>query len=140
MRLHTLRPPYKGKLKKRIGRGGKRGTYSGRGMKGQRARAGHRIRPALRDLTGRIPKLRGTKFRGKSKRPSVLDVSQLSRRLEGSVVTRKSLEDAGFISRSRQTVKILGDGEITRAITVRGVPLSRSAKEKIIKAGGKVEE
>lgn len=59
MQLHQLQPLYKLKDKKRIGRGGKRGTYSGRGQKGQKARAGHKIRPALRDLIQRLPKLRG---------------------------------------------------------------------------------
>lgn len=59
MQLHTLQPLHALKDKKRIGRGGKRGTYSGRGQKGQRSRAGRKIRPALRDLIQRLPKLRG---------------------------------------------------------------------------------
>ena len=61
MQLHELRPTEERKAKKRVGRGGKRGTYSGRGMKGQKARAGRRIRPAMRDLMQRTPKLRGVK-------------------------------------------------------------------------------
>ena len=61
MQLHELRPVHKNKSKKRIGRGGKRGTYSGRGMKGQKSRAGRKIRPAIRDLIQRTPKLRGAK-------------------------------------------------------------------------------
>lgn len=60
MQLHQLKPLHPNKRPKpRVGRGGKRGTYSGRGQKGQRARAGHRIRPASRDLLQRLPKLRG---------------------------------------------------------------------------------
>ncbi len=59
MQLHTLQPIYKLKAKKRVGRGGSRGTYSGRGQKGQKARSGHKIRPAERDLIQRLPKLRG---------------------------------------------------------------------------------
>lgn len=57
MQLHTLQPAHKLKSKKRIGRGGKRGTYSGRGVKGQKARAGRKIRPAIRDLIQSLPKL-----------------------------------------------------------------------------------
>ena len=63
MQLHELRPKTKNKPRKRIGRGGKRGTISGRGTKGQNARAGRKKRPELRDIIKRIPKLRG---RGKS--------------------------------------------------------------------------
>jgi len=61
MQLHELNPEHKNKTKKRIGRGGKRGTYSGRGMKGQNARAGRKLRPAIRDLIQQLPKLRGSK-------------------------------------------------------------------------------
>ena len=61
MQLHEVVPIHKNKSKKRIGRGGKRGTYSGRGMKGQKSRAGHKISPAIRDLLQRTPKLRGVK-------------------------------------------------------------------------------
>lgn len=59
--LHTIKPTVRIKSRKRIGRGGKRGTYSGRGMKGQKSRAGRKIRPAVRDLIQRTPKLRGAR-------------------------------------------------------------------------------
>ena len=59
MQLHQLKPDHSRVTEKRIGRGGKRGTYSGRGTKGQHARSGHRIRPAERDFIQRLPKLRG---------------------------------------------------------------------------------
>lgn len=68
MNLHQIAPANKSKSKKRIGRGGKRGTYSGRGVKGQKARAGRKIRPATRDLIQQIPKLRGSKNKGSRKR------------------------------------------------------------------------
>jgi len=61
MQLHEIQPIHKNKSKKRVGRGGKRGTYSGRGLKGQKSRAGRKIRPAIRDLMQRTPKLRGVK-------------------------------------------------------------------------------
>ena len=59
MQLHELKPIHKNKESKKIGRGGKRGTYSGKGMKGQRSRAGARMQPIIRELTKRYPKLRG---------------------------------------------------------------------------------
>jgi large subunit ribosomal protein L15 len=67
MQLHELKPFHPNKKQRRVGRGGKRGTTSGRGTKGQKARAGHRIRPAERDLIQRLPKLRGFKNKPKKK-------------------------------------------------------------------------
>ncbi|MBU2101416.1 hypothetical protein KKH05_01725 [Patescibacteria group bacterium] len=68
MNLHDISPINKNKKKKRIGRGGKRGTFSGRGIKGQKSRAGRKIRPASRDLIQQLPKLRGSKNMGARKR------------------------------------------------------------------------
>lgn len=62
MQLHELRPKHKLKKRKRIGRGGKRGTYSGRGVKGQKSRSGRRFAPVIRSLIKRYPKLRGYRF------------------------------------------------------------------------------
>lgn len=59
MQLHELQAIHENKEAQRIGRGGKRGTTSGRGQKGQKSRSGHRIRPAVRDMIQRLPKLRG---------------------------------------------------------------------------------
>jgi large subunit ribosomal protein L15 len=61
MQLHQLQPITKKKAEKRVGRGGKRGTYSGRGLKGQKARAGRKIRPAIRDYIQKLPKIKGAK-------------------------------------------------------------------------------
>ena len=66
MQLHQLKPTHKAKAAKRVGRGGKRGTYSGRGMKGQKSRAGARMQPLVRELIKRYPKLRG--YRRKAKK------------------------------------------------------------------------
>jgi len=66
MQLHELQPTHKTKTSKRIGRGGKKGTYSGRGMKGQKSRAGARMQPLVRELIKRYPKLRG--YRRKAKK------------------------------------------------------------------------
>jgi len=60
VQLHNIQPNTKRKTPKRVGRGGKRGTYSGRGLKGQKSRAGRKIRPQLRDIIKRIPKKKGS--------------------------------------------------------------------------------
>jgi len=65
MQLHQIQPLNKRKSKRRVGRGGKRGTYCGRGMKGQRARTGAKVRPEIRDLIKKIPKIRGYRFKRK---------------------------------------------------------------------------
>lgn len=77
MQLHQISPAHKANNqdKKRIGRGGKRGTYSGHGMKGQKARAGHRIRPAERDLIQHLPKLRGSGNKGVARRKKVAKIA-----------------------------------------------------------------
>src|SRR3989344_3427584 len=98
----------KHKKAKRIGRGGKRGTTSGRGTKGQKSRSGHRIRPAARDLLIRLPKLRGLGAHGGNKsiqeKPSALNVGDLNK-LSEILLTRKNLGN----------VKILGGGDLNRS-------------------------
>lgn len=66
MQLHELKPNHKLKKTKRVGRGGKRGTYSGHGIKGQKSRAGRKMQPIIRNIIKRYPKLRGHKFKSKS--------------------------------------------------------------------------
>lgn len=138
MQLHQLRPNYKHKNKKRIGRGGKRGTYSGRGMKGQKSRAGHRIRPAKRDLIQRLPKLRGFKFKSFQPRTTVLNLSNLEKKIKGNIINRQVLLEAGLIRKSDKRIKILGEGEIKRAFQIQGLEISQSAKQKIEVAGGRI--
>jgi len=144
MQIHNL-PSLDGKRAKRIGRGGKRGTYSGRGLKGQKSRAGRRIRPAERDLIIRIPKRRGFKNKPTSPKPTVFNLKNLALVIKGragggSVVLNKQfLLEVGYLPRNfRGGVKILGGGEIGVPVRVEGLKVSGSAKEKIEKAGGKV--
>lgn len=73
MQLHELRPLHRGKKRKRVGRGGKRGTYSGRGQKGQKSRAGRRLKPVIREIIKRYPKLRGYKFKARAKEQKYVD-------------------------------------------------------------------
>ena len=75
MQLHQIQPSHTRKTKRRVGRGGKRGTYCGRGTKGQRARAGKKLKPAIREIIKKIPKLRGYKLKRKIK-PKLKSKSQ----------------------------------------------------------------
>jgi large subunit ribosomal protein L15 len=147
MQLHEIKPTSPRKDAKRIGRGGKRGKTSGRGGKGQTARAGSSMRPEMRDIIKRLPKLRGFgKNRARTVNsgrivPIAVNVSALEAAFEnGAQVTVATLKTAGVISRSGKTtkVKILGNGELTKKLTVTGCLVSGSAKEKIEKAGGSI--
>lgn len=118
----------KDKKKKRIGRGGKRGTTSGRGTKGQRSRSGHRIRPAERDLLIRLPKLRGYKNKSIKKKSLALNVGNLEKSQE-TIFSKKTFGN----------VKILGGGELKKSVTIEGLPVSKTARNKIEKAGGAIK-
>ncbi len=128
-----------------VARGGKRGKTAGRGGKGQSARAGNKRRPEWRDIIKKLPKLRG---RGKNSnksiqtKPAIINLSILEKSFDaGASVTPTILVESGVIStQSGKTpkVKILGDGEITKALKVSGCFVSGSAKDKIEKAGGTI--
>ncbi len=138
MQLHTLKRKHiNWDRTTRVGRGGKRGTMSGGGQKGQKSRSGHRIRPAIRDLIQRLPKLRGYRNKAKSDPVAVVTLSTLNR-LSGTVVSRQTLIDAG-VAEKGQAIKILATGRLTRAITIEGLKISAGAKQKIEKAGGSIK-
>jgi large subunit ribosomal protein L15 len=128
-----------------VGRGGKRGKTSGRGGKGQSARAGNKRRPEWRDIIKKLPKLRG---RGVSQNKPVSDYMTVVNvgRIEeafsaGDMVTPATLIEKGVVytqSGRIPAIKILGDGEITKAVKISGCFISGSAKEKIEKAKGEV--
>jgi large subunit ribosomal protein L15 len=145
MQLHDLKRKTPQKAQKRVGRGGGRGKTSGRGTKGQKARAGHRIRPDVREQLKKLPKLRGRGINGLMSiqtRPQAVNVSTLEAVFAaGDAINPTTLRERGVV-RGRKgatsLVKILGDGEVTKAFTVTGCTVSKSAKEKIEKAGGSV--
>lgn len=141
MQLHHLKRPNHIKNKKRVGRGGKRGRYCGRGIKGQKARAGAKIRPHIRDFIKSIPKLRGVKFKSRKEKPQVVNLKDIDSKFEDNkqIVSPQSLEEKGLISDAKKKVKILGMGKITKSLTFKEVDFSESAKKKIKKAGGKIE-
>lgn len=132
MQLHQLQSIHKNKNKKRIARGGKRGTYSGRGQKGQKSRAGAKIRPAERDLIMRIPKRRGFKNKPFSPKAWVINVGDLEKKFDNSQTITKKLFKA-------KRVKILGEGEVKKPFIIGGLELSKKAKEKIKAAGGTIK-
>jgi len=136
MLINEIKISNKNQNKKRVGRGGKRGTYSGRGLKGQKSRAGHKIRPAERELIQRLPKFRGYKNRSLESN-FVLNVSDLEK--IGSKISLPLLRQKKILNKSfRGIVKILGQGEIKSAVEVENILTSKTAKEKIESAGGKV--
>ena len=148
MQLHQLKPNTTRKDAKRIGRGGKRGKTSGKGGKGQTARAGGRPRPEMRDIIKRIPKLRG---HGKNRArtvnnervlPEVVNLKVLEAAfVAGDTVSPQTLMAKGIITTKKgkmPKVKILGTGELTKKITLSGCIFSESVKVKIEKVGGSV--
>jgi len=143
MQIHQVIPKTKSRKGKYIGRGGKRGTYSGRGIKGQKARAGRKMRPEIRDLIKKLPKKRGYRSKSFRKDSAVVNLDVLNKKLaDNSEITPKVLVEKGFIKAlggKIPPVKILGKGETDKKFLVSGCLISVSAKEKIEKAGGTVE-
>ena len=144
MQTHTLKPKTKSQSKKLVGRGGGRGKTSGRGHKGQKARAGNSVRPAVRDLMKKIPKLRGYRFNSIQTKPQVVNVGELAEAFaKGDTVTPDTLAEKGLITGrkgTKTTAKILGEGEIKVALTISGCKVSGSARDKITAAGGTISE
>jgi large subunit ribosomal protein L15 len=145
--LHNLTPPPGShRNRQRLGRGpgSGKGKTSGKGHKGSMARAGHggpgggkpRFEGGQMPLTRRLPKRGFTPpFRVESQEVALEDLA----RVAGGEVTRETLVAAGLIDDGKGPAKVLANGEITKAVTVRGVKLSAGARAKIEAAGGKVE-
>jgi large subunit ribosomal protein L15 len=145
IRLHNLQPaPGSRKNRKRIGRGKGSGSgkTAGRGQKGQNSRSGSHRNPGFEGgqmpLYRRLPKLGG--FTPRNRRVyAVVNVVDLERFEANMVVDPAALAGAGLIKKERESVKILGDGELTTSLTVRAHAFTRTAREKIEAAGGKAE-
>ncbi|MEK7604791.1 MAG: uL15 family ribosomal protein [Patescibacteria group bacterium] len=150
MQLNALSPRTKNTKRPAVGRGGKRGKTSGRGGKGQTARAGHHIRPEVRDLIKKLPKRRG---HGKNRARTVrtnripfsavnLDALELNFKA-GETVSPATLLARGVVRRAKgraPAVKLLGTGTLTKALTIAGCTLSVTARTAITKAGGTISE
>lgn len=148
MQIHNIKRIHPNKESRRIGRGGVHGKTSGRGTKGQNARAGHKKRPEIRDIIKKIPKKRGYgKNRAQSVvhsdlRPVAINMTHLEKNLEAGVVTMALLVEKGIVDTQKGKiphVKILANGEVTKKFTIKGLFISEGAKAKIVAAGGSVE-
>lgn len=144
MKLHELCPaPGSAKKAYRVGRGAGSGNgkTAGKGHKGQNARSGGGVRPGFEG--GQMPLQRRVPKRGFvnifATVYSTVNVSDLERFENGTVVDADVLREAGLIKKLCDGVKVLGNGELTKNLTVKAVAFSASAKEKIEKAGGKAE-
>jgi large subunit ribosomal protein L15 len=146
MNIHELKIK-KRKARKRIGRGGKRGTYSGRGNKGQKSRSGVSIDPLFEggrsSLVERLKKMPG--FKSTHPKKINVNLNDLERHFkDGEIVSVENLVKIGLIDKikaKRARVKILGDGKIAKKLTFdKDILFSKSAEEAIKKAGGNMVE
>ena len=142
--LDRLRRPRGAKKRPKIvgrGRGSGHGKTSGRGEKGQNARASGGVRPGFEGgqmpLIRRVPK-RGFTFEGKAKF-EVVSLQRLAKFAAGVEITPEFLKKANIVKKHVSRVKILGDGELKHPLTIKAHAFSKSALEKIQKAGGKAE-
>ncbi|WP_427340476.1 50S ribosomal protein L15 [Caloranaerobacter sp. DY30410] len=144
MKLHELRPNEGStKARKRLGRGTAtgQGKTAGRGQKGQKARSGGGVRPGFEG--GQMPLYRRLPKRGFTNRFAkeyvIVNVETLNRFEDNTEVTPELLLETGIIKKVMDGVKILGDGELNKKLTVKAHKFSKSAIEKIEGVGGKVE-
>ncbi len=142
MQIHQLQPIHKNRKARRIGHGGKKGTYSGRGMKGQKSRTGYRTQPRIRELLKKYPKLRGYRRKKIGEKPTPVNLELLEKYFDSEETVNPRLLAQKNIVRTIKgripVVKILAKGEITKVFVIEDCGVSQAAKEKIEKAGGKV--
>ena len=154
MQLHELKSQNKSKKSKRVGRGGKRGTYSGHGMKGQKSRAGHRIRPGFRGgdtpFWKLFPKQRGSskkvevkhaKFQVHHIKPVAINLSLINSKFnDGDNINAKTLVRKQLIATGRNGIKILSEGKLDKKLKFSGnMKYSKVALVKIENSGSTVE-
>lgn len=154
MQLHELKTTKKPQKKKRVGRGGKRGTYSGHGMKGQKSRAGARIRPGFRGgdnpLWKLFPKQRGAskkievkhaRFRVANQEFKIVNLGKINDNFkDGEAVSPKVLAKRGLIVSTKGGVKILNNGDFNKKLKFSGLKFSKSAIAKLEKSGSSIVE
>lgn len=144
MKLHELKPnPGSNKNRKRLGRGtaSGQGKTAGRGQDGQKSRSGGGVRPGFEG--GQMPLYRRLPKRGFTNifatEYAEVNVEVLNRFEDGAEITPELLKQTGILKKQLDGVKVLGNGEITKKLTVKANKFSKSAVEKIEAAGGKVE-
>lgn len=145
MKLHELQPisgAKKDPTRKGRGHGSGNGKTAGRGHKGQKARAGGGVRPGFEGgqmpLSRRVPK-RGFNNKDFAKVYAEINVATLNRFDDGTVVTGELLREKGIIKKLYDGVSVMGNGEITKKLTVQAARFTKTASAKIEAAGGKVE-
>lgn len=156
MNINQLKPKTARSFAKRVGRGGKRGTTSGKGTKGQKSRAGAAVKPGFRGGDNRLWQL-FPKQRGASKKPGnnsphqkhrffqlkhdksvAVNLGAFDKFSEGQEVTAEMLMTKGIIRNTKDAVKVLGGGVLKKKLVFKGFVFSDSAKTKITKAGGTI--
>lgn len=144
MKLHELKPnPGSTKNRKRLGRGTAtgQGKTAGRGMNGQKSRSGGGVRPGFEGgqmpLYRRLPKRGFTNIFGTQY--AEINVEVLNKFEDGAEITPELLKSEGILKKQLDGVKILGNGELAKKLTVKAHKFSKSAVEKIEAAGGKAE-
>ncbi len=146
MKLHSIEQPEGAvRVAKRVGRGTSSGNgkTAGKGHKGQNARSGGGVRPGFEG--GQLPLFRRLPKRGFSNAKfkveyATINVSDLDKFEDGAVVTPELLKEMGIVKKQLSGIKVLGNGELTKKLTVKAHKFSASAVEKIEKMGGKAEE
>lgn len=144
LNLSTIKPKYRKKSRKRVGRGtgSGHGAYSGRGIKGQKARSGGNIKPGFEGgrmpLIRQMPKRRG--FRSIFPKNQVVSLVTIDAKFKAQeMVSVQSLRKAGLISNSSAPVKVLGGGKLTKALQFeKEIKLSAAAQKAVLAAGGKI--
>jgi large subunit ribosomal protein L15 len=145
MQINTLQLKNKRKKRKTIGRGGKKGTYSGKGNKGQKARSGAHVDPLFEGgrstLIDHMKKKRG--FKALDKKLATVSLVKLENKLpDGAMINKEALIKSKIVDKidAEKGIKILGGGKIAKKFTIdKEIKLSASTKEAIEKAGGKIE-
>ena len=144
MKLHELSPApgsNKNSYRKGRGAGSGNGKTAGKGHKGQNARSGGGVRPGFEG--GQMPLARRLPKRGFNNifavKYAAVNVSKLNQFEDGAVVDAQALKEAGIVKKAMDGIKILGNGEISKKLTVKAAKFTTSAKEKIEQAGGKAE-
>ena len=144
MKLHELSPAegsVRESYRKGRGPGSGNGKTAGKGHKGQNARSGGGVRPGFEG--GQLPLYRKLPKRGFynkfGKKYAIVNIEALNRFEDGAVIDAATLCEAGLVSSINDGVKILGNGELTKKLTVKAAVFSNAAKEKIEAAGGKTE-
>lgn len=144
MQIHNLKRQNKNKKDRIVGRGGKHAKTSGRGGKGQTARAGNKRRPELRDIIKKLPKLRGYRFNSFEIKPISVSLDKITAVYpKGGEVNPESMLALKAIKKIKgriPAIKILnGKNDFTVKVVISKCTVSTSAKEKIVKAGGEVK-